>query len=265
MADGAIAKHQRRWLRTSVRGLILFVLMIAALLGWFVRCVKTQRDAVGAITKADGGVQYSYQWDPRRGHYDRRRQPRCPKWLLDLVGIDCVYSVESVSVRVESNDTVLSAVGKLTRLRELGLYAYRGEAEGVADNGMINVGRLTALESLSIYNVPVTDSGLAHLKGLSHLKKLDLTGTNITNSGLMHLRHLSSLEHLNLTKTQVSDQSIAALRGMGALKHLDLSFTLFSFPASVELSHAISGARIYNWPLRWGPGLPDDGSGHPFR
>jgi hypothetical protein len=265
VADRAIGKHQRRWLRTSVRAFLLFDLLIATLLGWFVHRVKSQRDAVRTITKAYGSVRYSYQRDPRTGSYDRRRQPRCPGWLLDLIGIDCVYSVESVSVRVRGKEPVLCAVGKLARLRELGLYSDRIEADGVADNGVINIGRLTALESLSVFNVPITDADLIHLKGLTHLRKLDLTGTSITNAGLMHLGHLPNLEDLNLTKTRVSDQSIATLRGMHALKRLNLSFTLYSLPASAELSHAISGAIIFNWPLHWGPGLPDDGSGHHFR
>jgi hypothetical protein len=238
-------------------------LLIAALLGWFVHCVKTQQDAVASITKAHGQVYYSYQRDPRWGFYDWRRQPRCPTWLLDLVGIDCVYSVEAAGVRVGSKDKVLRAVGHLTRLRALGIDSFRREADGVAGIGMINLGRLTALESLVLRDLPITDSVLVQLKGLPHLKTLDLTGTKITDAGLMHLRDLPSLEDLDLTNTHVSDQGSCALGGMGALKRLDLSYTLFSYPASVQLSHAIPGTRIYNWPLHWGPGLPDDGSGNP--
>jgi hypothetical protein len=161
--------------------------------------------------------------------------------LLDLIGIDCVYSVEAVSVGVTTKDPVLDAVGKLTRLKRLVLHSDRVEANGAADNWMINIGRLTALEAISLFELPITDAGLMHLKGLSRLKELDLRGTKIT------------------------DGCISTLRGMGALKRLELSGTLVSFPASVELSHEISGAEIYNWPLRWGPGLPDDGSGNPAR
>jgi hypothetical protein len=241
----------------------VFVLVIAGLLGWFVRGVNTQRDAVKCITKASGGVYYSYQRDPRSGYSDWRRQPRCPRWLLELIGIDCLYSVEGVRLSVRSKDTALRDVANLTRLRTLSLDSSRDEADGVADIEMINFGRLTALETLAVYDLPLTDAALVNLKGLSHLKALHLSRTKITDAGLMHLRDLPSLQDLNVANTHVSDRSIRALREMGALKRLDVSSTLFSFPASVELSHAIPGTEIYNEPLRWGPGLPDDGSGNP--
>jgi hypothetical protein len=49
------ATHRwRKFLRFSVRGLIVLVLVIGAALGWFVRGARTQRDAVAAIERAGG-------------------------------------------------------------------------------------------------------------------------------------------------------------------------------------------------------------------
>jgi hypothetical protein len=48
----------RRFLRFSVRGMIVLVLVIGAGLGWIVRNAHIQRDAVAAIKSAGGRVYY---------------------------------------------------------------------------------------------------------------------------------------------------------------------------------------------------------------
>jgi hypothetical protein len=52
----------RRYLRLSVRGLIVLVLAIGAGLGWIVHEAHVQRDAVAAIRKAGGSVTYDWAW-----------------------------------------------------------------------------------------------------------------------------------------------------------------------------------------------------------
>ena len=48
----------RRFLRFSVRGMIVLVLVIGGWLGWIVRSARIQRDAVAAIQRTGGSVQY---------------------------------------------------------------------------------------------------------------------------------------------------------------------------------------------------------------
>jgi hypothetical protein len=52
----------RRFLRFSVRGLIVLVLVIGAAIGWLVRSAHIQRDAVAAIRAAGGAVKYDWEW-----------------------------------------------------------------------------------------------------------------------------------------------------------------------------------------------------------
>ena len=52
----------RRFLRLSVRGLIVLVLVIGAGLGWIVHQAHVQRDAVAAIKNAGGSVKYDWEW-----------------------------------------------------------------------------------------------------------------------------------------------------------------------------------------------------------
>jgi hypothetical protein len=59
------SRPSRRFLRFSVRGLIVLVLVIGAGLGWLVRSARIQREAVVAIVE-DGGVVV-YDWQESNG------------------------------------------------------------------------------------------------------------------------------------------------------------------------------------------------------
>ena len=66
MPEAPVARPWQRFLRLTVRGLIVLVLLIGAGLGWLVRSARIQREAVAAIETAEGEV--SYDW----GRKDRR-------------------------------------------------------------------------------------------------------------------------------------------------------------------------------------------------
>ncbi len=57
-----VRRPWRRFLRFSVRGLIVVVLVIGAWLGWLVRSARIQREAVAAIEHARGSVSYDWEW-----------------------------------------------------------------------------------------------------------------------------------------------------------------------------------------------------------
>ena len=59
------SRRWRRYLRFSVRGLIVVVLVVGGWLGWIVRGARIQREAVAAITRAGGRV--AYDWERRDG------------------------------------------------------------------------------------------------------------------------------------------------------------------------------------------------------
>jgi hypothetical protein len=54
MPAGPAPHSWRRYLRFSVRGLIVFVVVVGAGLGWIVHQAHVQRDAVAAIQGAGG-------------------------------------------------------------------------------------------------------------------------------------------------------------------------------------------------------------------
>src|SRR6516164_6855048 len=155
------AQHRwRRYLRFSVRGLIVVVLLIGAGLGWIVHQAHVQRDAVAAILKTGGVV--SYDWDWRDGAWISGAKPRAPSWLVDLVGVDyfghAAYVGFPLHRRAAATDATLAEVGRLTRLQRL-----------------------------DVFSSSVTDAGLAHLKGLTKLAVLGLPGTQVTDAGVREL------------------------------------------------------------------------------
>jgi hypothetical protein len=63
MSAVPISRPWRRFVRFSVRGMIVVVLLVGGWLGWIVRCARIQREAVAAITKSGGLVDYNWEWE----------------------------------------------------------------------------------------------------------------------------------------------------------------------------------------------------------
>jgi hypothetical protein len=179
------------YLRLSTRALLVLVLLLACWLAWVVRATRHQRDAVAAVKKAGGFVQYDWEW--KDGDYVQgpRRSPG-PRWLVDRIGIDYVSSVTFVNLMHGS------------------------------DGDLLHVGNLSRLERLNLHGAPVTDVGLASLQGLAHLQVLDLDETQVTDDGLIYLKGMASLKCLGLSKTGVTDVGLDHLKGLQSLRELIL-------------------------------------------
>lgn len=105
----------------------------------------------------------------------------------------------------------------LTTLRKLHL----GENDGVTDDALVHVGKLTGLRELILWDAPMTDAGVKHLAGLAELTDLDLAfATKITTAALPDIAKLPKLQRLNLAGTKVDD--VSALSAATGLKELKL-------------------------------------------
>jgi len=105
----------------------------------------------------------------------------------------------------------------LTGLRILHL----GENDGVTDEALVHIGKLTGLRELVLWDAPMTDAGLKHLTGLKELTSLDLAfATRLTTACLEDIVRLEKLERLNLAGTKVDD--VGALVKLTGLKELRL-------------------------------------------
>ena len=92
MPAGTVARSWRRFLRFSVRGLIVLVLVIGVWLGWIVRSARIQREAVAAIQHAGGQVAYDWEnvhrskWSEKLIYPRPNRKPIWPQWLIHALG-----------------------------------------------------------------------------------------------------------------------------------------------------------------------------------
>ena len=139
----------------------------------------------------------------------------------------------------------LSNLSGLPRLRDLGLHGIH------LTRRERNLGSLTQLETLSLYDDDPDDDGAAisaNLVGLRNLKSLCLSGDaftdaslvnvgkmrsltglwlsgDISDDGLRHLKGLTQLAFLDLQGSAVSDRGIEHIARLTSLRSLDLSRT----------------------------------------
>ncbi|MDR3183586.1 MAG: hypothetical protein LBT89_11840 [Planctomycetaceae bacterium] len=75
---------------------------------------------------------------------------------------------------------------------------YLDELPSVSDIGVMNLVYLKELETLEIWDVPITDKSLETIAKLPKLKTLILRSTGITDAGLLTLQSISSLTELTI-------------------------------------------------------------------
>jgi hypothetical protein len=112
-AGGMEAPRKRPWwryLRHSVRGLMLVVLAVAGCLGWWLHLARVQRQAVAAIQAAGGSI--TYEWDVLGdpGTHGWRR------WVAEHVNVDLTSNVVEVCLGPRCTDAELAQVALFDRL-----------------------------------------------------------------------------------------------------------------------------------------------------
>ncbi len=208
--ERAVSNRQgwARPLRLSLRATMLLVLVTGGWTGWFIRSAKLQRDAVAAVERGGGNVQYNWQFKDGRAIPYREQRPPWPARLVRLVGVDYFgYVTKAENVSPGNAGAGLGSIGYLRGLEELQLGGFL-----VTDDGLRHLKNLTSLRRLDLSSCDVTDQGLFHLKGLTALEVLDLHRTWVSDAGLAHLKGLTNLRTLNLEETQVSSTGIRELK-----------------------------------------------------
>jgi internalin A len=142
MPTAAVARPWRRYLRISVRGLIVVVLVLGGGLGWVVNRARVQREAVAAIERAGGSIKY--KWDYTVGTLISSEEPAWPKWLLKNVGPNYLAHIAEADL-----------------------------ARGATDELVRPVAGLKSLETLILRKAKITGPGLAPVAGLADLHNLN--------------------------------------------------------------------------------------------
>ncbi len=237
-----------RYLRLSVRGLILAVMAVAGCLDWWLHLARVQRQAVAAIQAAGGMI--SYEWEvPRNLSRGGWRQ-----WVAEHVDVDLTNNVVDVRLSPRCGEAELAQVAQFHRLESLS-----ADGANVTDAGMASLGRLTRLRFLYLEDCPFTDAALVHLEALTGLEILSLDRTPVTDAGLVHLKGLVNLRILQLASTQVGDAGLASLEGLANLKELTLARTKVGDAGLAHLSR-LPGLRDLQLDSTW---ITDAGLVHP--
>ena len=192
-----------RYLRFSVRGLMLVVLAAGGCLGWWLHLARVQRQAVAAIQAAGGLIRY--EWDVAGSP----AVPGWRRWVAEHVDVDLTSNVVEVYLSPRCSEAELAQRAQFDRLEFLVVCG-----ANVTDASMASLGRLTRLQFLDLENRPITDAALVHLEPLTGLEVLSLERTPVTDAGLIHLKGLANLWILRLARAQVGDAGLASLEGL---------------------------------------------------
>jgi len=175
------SNQKRRWLRYSLRSLLVAVTIFCIWLGLRVRQAQRRHEAVAAIWATHAAISFDYQWVPGESGPNPDGQPSAPAWLRGLFGDDFFRYPALVWLK-----------GDAVPDEFLGQYA----------------DVLSEVHVLGISSDNVTDKSLAIVAKISQLQFLELNCPNFTSAGLRQLVPLKRLKGLSSYKDS-GNESIA--------------------------------------------------------
>jgi hypothetical protein len=213
-------KRRPKWLRFSLRTLLVAMTVLCVWLGFKVNAARRQKEAVAMIRKAHGGVFFDYEMVEMPGEADHLipaigvsflskimaktfppvnpdPSPSGPVWLRKLLGDEYFREVYQVSVNGPQydyiNETEFAQLSSLTEVRNLFLtnikIAIGPHLERpLRDSDLAVLQNMRKLQDLIIESAGVSDEGLPYLKRLTKLTRLDLRRTGITPQGIRELQ-----------------------------------------------------------------------------
>jgi hypothetical protein len=194
-----------RWLRFSLRTLLVLVTVFGVWLGVKVDQARRQKRAVENLSALGARFWFEHQ-RTSDGGFDGRIELHVPAWARELCGDDFFQNVRGIYVRRRPGENV-------------------DQPRQITDEDLKCLADLPQLEILQIVSAPISDAGLAHVVYPERLTNVSLSNTNIGDGFLRQLRAAKRLESLWLDNTRVTDDGLAELHGITSLRRLSLSGT----------------------------------------
>jgi Leucine-rich repeat (LRR) protein len=154
------------------------------------------------------------------------------KGLASLAGLERLQRLNLRDTSVD--DQGLEIISKKSDVTFLDL----SECRLVTPQGLANIGAMTSLTWLSLWETKANDQTLKTFGGLSQLQTLDLKATQITDESLPVLMKMQKLKELNLMGTQLSDQSFRSIGTLPELKKLNVANTSIGYDVVDELTES---------------------------
>jgi len=224
---GMASNRYRKYLRVSLRTLMVLVVIFGVLLAWRVNKARQQRRAIAAVQEYGGWVHFDYELV--NGKVTPGQGPWAPLWLRRMLGDEYFREVAYVSLAYDRQGGKRVEIANFKPCDELleqlvtqtGLKQLLMQRTQATDEGLKYVGEMTALEELYIWDATsITDPGVAHLAGLKNLKKIHVDSSKMTDEGLVLLSSLPRIEELSLQSSHFSDQGFLRLKGQDNLTEL---------------------------------------------
>jgi hypothetical protein len=226
--------QRRRWLRFSLRSLLILITVLSIWLGVKVNQARRQKEAVAALSALGAEAYYDHQWhDGLPNPFAEESDPRIPVWLLELAGPDFFQTVVAVQTTRRVTDDDLIHLAGLPKINWLNL---NNAGRSVTDVGLAHLPRPDRLACLQAGRTAVGDELAKRLSTAEQLHTLGLGGTRITDEGLRALSALSALQNLSVDNTEVTDAGLDALRQMPGLISLQLDSTQITDAGLAKLS-----------------------------
>ncbi len=178
------AKPRRRWLRFSLRTLLILVTVSGAVLGWVgweLEQVRKEKEVIAWVIEMGGEIGYRQE--------------------LSFFSKDSWFGVRVTEADIYGRRTSnLSMLAKLKNLETLNLC-------GTKASDLSPLSELKNLRNLDISYTKAID--LSPLAELENLETLHLTNAEVND--LSPLAEVKNLKALHLRKTQVSDEQVQEL------------------------------------------------------
>lgn len=178
----------RRYLKFSMRTLLVLLTAACGWLGWATHQYRNQQQAFHAVQALGGDVTW---------------RTTSPEWLVTLLGRDPLAYVSEVSfIDTPIRDEDLKALAGLARLEQLSIAQNRT----FTGEGLQHLAGLDDLRVIYFYDVPITDEGLQELPPLPVLEQLYVLGTRITNKCLPLFENRPRLQVMQLGGSELLTQ-----------------------------------------------------------
>lgn len=194
-----------RWLRISLRNLLIVFTCVAITIGWFAHYAQQRKAAFAAIRKVGGDIRMDIG------------KPSCfVKWF----GPELFGTVWRVDLRGgKADNKLLIHIGVLTELQGLDL-----SGADIDDGGLQRIAHLP-LRELWLQNTSITDAAAVTISKMRTLDFLMLNATSLSNDFLEHLDSLPALAKLGLRGTQVNGAGMKFLARHPNLRQVDVYST----------------------------------------
>jgi hypothetical protein len=210
--------RKRRWLRFSLRALLVFTALLCAWLGWITYGINQQRHAVAVLESS--GAQIDYLAFSAFPPWNAILSRRMKMWIHESLPADLRRVTQ---VTIEGPNLVEDDLKLLADFPHLRYLSLSGPA--VTDASLVHIKRLKRLDCLKLMDSNVTDAGLNGISERANLEILILSGTPITDAGISHLGGLTKLDELYMSDTAVTGKCLSKLAQIKSLRCLKLDGT----------------------------------------